>query len=375
MNRKALGLIGLLIVASLILSACQQAAPAATEAATTEAPQEAASIRLQLQWVAQSQFAGYYAAKAEGYYEDEGLDVTILEGAPDITPQQVCANGGAEVCIAWTPKALQSREQGADLVNISQVFQRSGTLSVAFADSGIQSVEDFKGKRVGVWDFGNEHEVFAALRKFGIDPENPDDVTIKIQPFDMTLLLTNEIDAAEAMTYNEYAQVLEQVNPATGELYQPEDLVVINYNDVGTAMLQDALWATESWLGQAGNEDVATRFLRASYKGWIFCRDNFDACVAHVLAAGPTLGESHMRWQLNEINKLIWPSPNGIGQMDKTLFDQTVAVALEGKVLTKAPDAGAYRTDLSAKALERLEGDTKGAGFTPITVEVKPGGE
>ncbi|HKZ86520.1 MAG TPA: ABC transporter substrate-binding protein [Anaerolineae bacterium] len=375
MNRKALGLFGLLIVASLALSACQQAAPTATEAATTEAPQEMAAVRLQLQWVAQSQFAGYYAALAEGYYEEESLDVTFLEGAPEITPQQVCANGGADICIAWTPKALQSHEQGADLVNISQVFQRSGTLSVAFAGSGIQSVEDLRGKRVGVWDFGNEHEVFAALRKFGIDPENPDDVTIKIQPFDMTLLLTNEIDAAEAMTYNEYAQVLEQVNPATGELYQPEDLVVINYNDVGTAMLQDALWATESWLGQEGNEDVAVRFLRASYKGWIFCRDNFDACVAHVLAAGPTLGESHMRWQLNEINKLIWPSPNGIGQMDKALYDQTVAVAIEGKVLTKEPDAGAYRTDLSAMALEGLEGDTKGTGFTPITVEVKPGGE
>ncbi len=372
MNRKVWQIVCLTLIAGLLLAAC---GTPATQAPATQAPAAMTPIRLQLQWVAQSQFAGYYAALAEGYYKEEGLDITLLEGAPEITPQQVCANGGAEICIAWTPKALQSREQGADLVNISQVFQRSGTLSVAFTDSGIQSVEDLKGKRVGVWDFGNEHEVFAALRKFGIDPENPSDVTIKIQPFDMTLLLSNEIDAAEAMTYNEYAQVLEQVNPKTGELYKPEDLVVIDYNDVGTAMLQDALWATESWLSQSGNEDVAVKFLRASYKGWIFCRDNFDKCVEHVLAAGPTLGESHMRWQLNEINKLIWPSPNGIGQMDKALFDQTVAIALEGKVLTKAPDAGAHRTDLSAKALEGLSGDTKGAGFTPITVELKPGGE
>ncbi|MBM2850211.1 MAG: putative NMT1/THI5-like protein, partial [Anaerolineales bacterium] len=126
---------------------------------------------------------------------------------------------------------------------------------------------------------------------------------------------------------------------------------------------------------EPGHEDVAVKFLRASYKGWVFCRDNFDKCVSHVLAAGPTLGESHMRWQLNEINKLVWPSPNGIGMMDKALFDQTVAVSLEGKVLTKAPDAGAYRADLAAKALEGLSGDTKGANFAPITVELKPGGE
>jgi len=371
MKRTAFQIVSLTVLMGLVLAACTT--PAATTAApepTTAAP---TPIRLQLQWVAQSQFAGYYAAQAEGYYKDEGLEVTILEGAPDITPQQVCANGGAEFCLAWVPKALQSREGGADLVNISQVFQRSGTLEVSFASKGINSVEDLRGKRVGVWDFGNEHEVFAALRKSGIDPEK--DVTVKIQPFDMTLLLSDEIDAAEAMTYNEYAQVLEQVNPATGELYTPEDLHVINFNDVGTAMLQDAVWATEKWLAEAGHEDAAVKFLRASYKGWIFCRDNFDKCVSHVLAAGPTLGESHMRWQLNEINKLIWPSPNGIGQMDKALFDQTVAVSLEGKVLTKAPDAGAYRADLAAKALEGLSGDTKGANFAPITVELKPGGE
>ena len=392
MKRYAIRLTGLLVLLSLVLAACAPAAtpaptqaPAPTDAPVAEAtdapePTEATSgeltpVRLQLQWVAQSQFAGYYAALGEGYYEEEGLDVTILEGAPEIVPQQVCANGGAEFCLAWVPKALQSRAEGADLVNIGQVFQRSGTLSVSFKAKGIESVDDLRGMRVGVWDFGNEHEVFAALRQAGIDPENPDDVTIKIQPFDMTLLLTDEIDAAEAMTYNEYAQVLEQVNPETGELYQPEDLNVIDYNEVGTAMLQDAVWTTESWLGQEGNEDVAVRFLRASFRGWIFCRDNFDACVQHVLDAGPTLGESHMRWQLNEVNKLIWPSPAGIGMMDQALYDQTVRVAIEGGVLTAEPDEGAVRTDLAAQALEGLEGDTAGEGFTPIEVTLNPGGE
>lgn len=388
MKRYASRLMVLLVLLSLVLAACAPAAtptqaPQATnppEATTAPEPTEAEAgeltpVRLQLQWVAQSQFAGYYAALGEGFYEAEGLDVTILEGAPEIVPQQVCANGGAEFCIAWVPKALQSREQGADLVNISQVFQRSGTLSVSFTEKNINSVEDLRGKRVGVWDFGNEHEVFAALRQAGIDPENPDDVTIRIQPFDMTLLLSDEIDAAEAMTYNEYAQVLEQVNPETGELYQPEDLNVINYNEVGTAMLQDAVWATESWLSQDGSEDAAVRFLRASYRGWIFCRDNFDACVQHVLDAGPLLGESHMRWQLNEVNKLIWPSPGGIGLMDQGLYDQTVRISLEGGVLTAEPDAGALRTDLASQALEGLEGDTTGESYTPIEVTLNPNGE
>src|SRR5690606_30021136 len=200
---------------------------------------ELVPVRLQLQWVAQSQFAGYYAALDQGYYEEEGLDLTILEGAVEIVPQQVVASGGAEFGIAWVPKVLESREAGADLVNIAQIFQRSGTLEVAFVDSGIETVEDFRGRNIGTWGFGNEHELFAAMRAVGIDPDNPEDVEVISQPFDMSLLINGEVDAAQAMTYNEYAQVLEQVNPETGELFQPEDLNVINFNDVGTAMLQD----------------------------------------------------------------------------------------------------------------------------------------
>ena len=220
-------------------------------------------IKLQLQWVAQSQFAGYYAAVAEGFYEDEGLDVTILEGAVEIVPQQVVTSGGAEFGIAWVPKVLESREAGANLVNIAQIFQRSGTLEVSFVDTGIESVEDFRGMRIGTWGFGNEHELFAAMRAADIDPNNLEDVTVVQQPFDMSLLLNGELDAAEAMTYNEYAQVLEAVNPDTGELYQPEDLNVINFNDVGTAMLQDHIFASADWLAEEGNDDIAISFLRA----------------------------------------------------------------------------------------------------------------
>lgn len=379
-----------LMLVSLVLAACPAppaAAPAGEPAAAaTEAPAEAAAetaatgeltpVRLQLQWVTQSQFAGYYAALDQGFYEEEGIDVTILEGAVEIVPQQVVASGEAEFGIAWVPKVLASREQGADLVNIGQVFQRSGTLEISWADSGITKPEDWAGKRVGTWGFGNEFELFAALRKAGIEPDDPAQVTIVQQPFDMSLLLNKEIDAAEAMIYNEYAQVLEATNPDTGELYQPEDLSVINFNDVGTAMLQDHIFARESWLAEEGNEDIAVRFLRASFKGWIYCRDNLDACVDIVLANGPTLGAGHMRWQLNEVNALIWPSPAGIGVLDDALYQQTVDISTEFKVLTAAPNEGAVRKDLAEQALAGLtDVDTTGENFEKATVEVTAGGE
>lgn len=342
--------------------------------------EELTPISLQLQWVAQSQFAGYFAAKDLGFYEEEGLDLTILEGAVEIVPQQVVASGGAQFGIAWVPKVLESNEQGVNLVNIAQVFQRSGTLEVSFVDTGIESVEDFAGMRIGTWGFGNEHELFAAMRAAGIDPNNPDDVTVVQQPFDMSLLLNGEVDAAEAMTYNEYAQVLEQINPETGELYLPEDLNVINFNDVGTAMLQDHIFTNADWLAEEGNEEIAVKFLKASLRGWLYCRDNFDECVEIVLDNGSTLGTSHQTWQLNEINKLIWPSPSGIGIMDPELWAQTVSVALEGEVITEEPAEGAYRTDLAQAALDALaeeytDLDLTGAEYEPIEVELVEGGE
>lgn len=375
-------LVGLLYILGILVTACAPAAaPVPTQAPAPQAtqapaPQTLTKIKLQLQWVTQSQFAGYYAAVDQGFYAAEGLDVTILTGAVDIVPQQVLASGQAEFALAWVPKALVSREQGAKIVDIGQVFQRSGTLEVSWKDSNITKPEDWKSKKVGTWGFGNEFELLAAIRKAGLDPDK--DMKIIQQPFDMSLLINREVDAAEAMTYNEYAQVLEQKDPKTGKLFQPGDLTVIDFNKVGTAMLQDAVWAREDWLQDPKNKDIALRFLRASFKGWVFCRDSFDACVNIVLKNGPTLGKGHMAWQLNEINKLIWPSPAGIGVMDKALWDQTVQVATSQKVIKAAPDATAYTNDLAAQAVKDLEAagvDVKGTNYQPKQVEITPGGE
>ncbi|MCO5187491.1 MAG: ABC transporter substrate-binding protein [Anaerolineae bacterium] len=384
MTRKVWLMILLLALAALSLVACSgadtdngQTVAESGETETSDSAEcdELTPVSLQLQWVTQSQFAGYYAALEEGFWADQCLDVTIKEGAVEIVPQQVVAAGDAEFGIAWVPKMLASREQGADLVNIAQVFQRSGTQQVAWADSGITSVTDWAGKRVGTWGFGNEWEVYAALRQAGIEPDDTSQVTIVQQPFDMSLLLNREIDVAQAEVYNEYAQLLEATNPETGELYQPEDFTVFDYNDVGTAMLQDHIFVRGDWLAEEGNEDIAERFLRGAFQGWIFCRDNFDDCVQIVLDAGPTLGESHMQWQLNEINNLIWPSPNGVGVMDQALYDQTVAIATEFGVITENPGDDALRTDLALAALEGIDGDTTGANFEKIEVELAPGGE
>ncbi len=225
-------------------AAASSAAPAASAACTELTP-----VSLQLQWFAQAQFAGYYAAKDKGFYKDQCLDVTILEGGVDIVPQTVLAQGDADFAISWVPKALASREQGALITNVAQVFQRSGTLQVSFAEQNIKTAADFKGKKIGNWGFGNEYEVFAAITKAGLDPAA--DVELVGQQFDMKALLNGEIDAAEAMTYNEYAQVLEAKNPTTGELYQPEDFNVVNYNDEGVAMLQDAIWASQERLSRS----------------------------------------------------------------------------------------------------------------------------
>ena len=335
---------------------------------------ELTKVRLQLQWFPQAQFAGYYAAVDQGFYKAEGLDVTILPGGVDIVPATVVAGGNAEFGISWVPKMLASRESGADVQVIGQVFQRSGLLQIAFKDKGITKPEDWRGKKVGTWGYGNEAELYAAMRKVGIDPTNPDDVTIIPQQFDMNAFLNGEIDAAQAMTYNEYAQVLEAKNPTTGQLYQPSDLDVISMEDAGTPMLEDAIFASQAWLAKSGNEDIAVKFLRASFKGWQYCRDNAASCVDIVLKSDAKLPKGHQTWQLNEINALIWPSPNGIGIMDQAAYDRTVQIATDGKILTKQPTDG-FRNDLAEKALKDLGGDTKGESWQKATVTLTEGGK
>jgi NitT/TauT family transport system substrate-binding protein len=358
----------LLAVVGIVLAACTSNAPGGNTGTKTP-------IKLQLQWFPQAQFGGYYAALDKGFYADEGLDVTILPGAVDIVPATVVAGGKAEFGISWVPRMLAPRESGADVQVIGQVFQRSATTQVAFKTTGIDSVEKFKGKKIGSWGFGNEFELLAGMRKAGLDPDK--DVTVVPQQFDMNAFVGGQIDAAQAMTYNEYAQVLETKNPKTGQLFTAADLNVIKWEDQGTAMLQDAIFASEAWLAKSGNEDIAVKFLKASFKGWAFCRDSAAECVDIVVKHDAKLPKGHQTWMLNEVNALIWPSPNGIGLMDQAAFDRTIKISVDSKVLKAAPTGKPFRNDLAQKALDALGTsiDTKGASWQKQTVTLTEGGK
>ena len=370
---RFLALAALVAAAMFALAAC--GGDDESSGTNTEASAAKDKATVQLKWVTQAQFAGYYAALEKGYYDDENLDVTIKVGGPDITPEQVVASGGAEFGLDWLPSLLATRDKGSDLVNIAQVFARSGMTELTWKDSGISDVAGMKGKKVGVWCCGNEFELFAALTKNGINPKNKSDVTIVNQPFDMNLFLQNQVEAAAAMTYNELAQVLETKNPETGQLYTLDDLNVISMEDAGTAMLEDGVFVKGDWISNTKNQDIATRFLKASFRGWIFCRDNQDECLQIVLDNGPTLGEGHQRWQLNEINALIWPNDNGIGIMNAEDFQRTADISKQFGVISKTATKEAYRTDLAQAAYDSLTEDGKGADWQKAEVEVTEAGK
>ena len=342
---------------------------------------EAATVRLQLQWTPQAQFAGYFAADKQGYFAAENLTVNIVPGGPDVIPQVEGSKAdGPEFTISWVPKVLEAREGGSDLVDIAQIFQRSGTLSVTWKDTGLDDPCKLAGKKVGVWDFGNEYEVTAGLLSCGLTPglENGGDATKQyqkvIQAFDMKAFLAREIDAAEAMIYNEYAQVLETTDAATGELYKPEQLTVLNWNDYRVAMLQDAIFVRKAWLETGANRDIAVRFVRASLKGWIYCRDHADDCVQYSTDAGSLLGTGHQKWMMNEVNALVWPSPIGVGMIDPVFWQQTVKVSKNTGIIKADPSIDAYTSDIVKEALAGITDDSKGEGFTKGAVEVTAGG-
>ncbi|MBM7502572.1 ABC transporter substrate-binding protein [Agromyces aurantiacus] len=364
---------------ALVLAGCSSGGDTGGDASDGGGDGELTPVTLQLQWLTQAQFGGYYLAKANGYWEDLGLDVEIIPGAVDIVPQDVLAAGDVDFAIAWVPKALASIEAGANITNIAQIFERSATLQVAWADSGIEGPEDLSGKQIGSWGFGNEWELFAGLTEAGAK-----DYTIVQQNFDMNALLNKEIDAAQAMTYNEYAQLLEAVNPETGELYQPEDFSVIDWNEVGTAMLQDAIWAnTDRLADDEQYRETAVKLIQGAILGWIDQRDDPQAAADAVTEAGSTLGTSHQLWMANEINKLIWPSTSGIGHINEDQWNSTVEMALMTKnqdgaqVITTDPPDTAYSNEYVDEALDNLKADgvdVMGEGYEPIEVTLNEGG-
>jgi len=351
---------------------------AATNAGASTKSHKLTKVTLQLKWVTQAQFAGYYAAKAKGYYKAQGMDVRIKPGGPSIIPEQVVAGGQAEFGIDWLSSLMTSRDQGVNLVNIAQVFGKSGLTLITWKDTGINTVAKMKGKKVANWLGGNEFEVFAALAKFGMDPVHNKNVTIVAEPFSMDFFLKRQADAASAMTYNELAQVLEAKNPKTGKLYQLKDLNVIPMQKVGTSMLEDGIFVRGDWIKSKSNQALSKKFVAASLKGWIWCRDHLKDCVKIVLANGPALPKGHQTWQMNEINALAWPSKLGIGLMDPASYARSAKIVKTYGKLKKLPGHEAYRTDIAKGAqaiLKKQHLDIYGRNWHKANIKVTPGGK
>ncbi|MCA1242623.1 ABC transporter substrate-binding protein [Stappia stellulata] len=306
--------------------------------------QAADEVTLQLKWVTQGQFAGYYVAQDKGFYEEEGLDVTIKPGGPDIAPPQVIAGGGADVVVDWMPSALASRERGVPLVNIAQPFKKSGMMLTCLKETGITKPEDFRGRTLGVWFFGNEYPFLSWMSQLGIPTDGSDNgVTVLKQGFNVDPLLQKQADCISTMTYNEYWQVIDAGIPE-------EELIVFKYEEQGSATLEDGLYVLEENLEDPAFVDKMARFVRASMKGWNYARENPDEAADIVLENDATGAqtEKHQRRMVREINKLTEGTD---GTLDLEDYQRTVMTLLSGgsdPVITKEPE-GATTTVVTDK--------------------------
>ena len=302
-------------------------------------------VTLQLKWVAQAQFAGYFVAKDKGFYKEAGLDVTIKPGGPDIAPEQVIAGGGADVIVDWMPAALAAREKGEPLVNIAQPFKKSGLMLTCRKETGIKGPEDFKDKTLGVWFFGNEYPFLSWMSTLGLKTDgSAGGVKVIKQGFNVDPLLQKQADCISTMTYNEYHQVLEAGMKA-------DDLIVFKYEDQGVATLEDGLYVMEDKLKDAAFVDTMAKFVKASMKGWDYARANPAEAVKIVLANDTTGAqtEGHQTTMMDEVNKLTEGSD---GSLDEAAYKRTVATLMKGgsdPVITKEP-AGAFTHAVTDKA-------------------------
>jgi NitT/TauT family transport system substrate-binding protein len=310
--------------------------------------QAADDVTLQLKWVTQAQFAGYYVAAEKGFYEEEDLHVTLKPGGPDINPQQVLAGGGANVVVDWMPSALATRERGVPVVNIAQPFKTSGMMLTCLKETGIEQPEDFRGKTLGVWFFGNEYPFLSWMSRLDIPTQGGDDgVTVIKQGFNVDPLLQKQADCISTMTYNEYWQIIDAGIPA-------DQLVVFPYEEGGVATLEDGLYALESALEDPAMVDRLARFVRASMKGWEYAREHPDEAAEIVLDNDATGAqtEKHQKRMMVEINKLTEGSN---GALDPADYERTVEILLSGgsdPVISKEPEGAWTHAVTDAAGIE-----------------------
>lgn len=307
----------------------------------------AEEVKLQLKWVTQAQFAGYYVAKDKGFYKEEGLDVDIMPGGPDISPTQVMAGGGADVTVDWMPSALAAREKGLPLVNIAQPFKSSGMMLTCLKETGIKGPEDFRGKTLGVWFGGNEYPFLSWMATLKIPTDGAaNGITVLKQGFNVDPLLQKQAACISTMTYNEYWQVIDAG-------IKPDELVTFKYEDEGVATLEDGLYVMQDKLADPAFKEKMVKFVRASMKGWKYAEANPDEAAEIVLENDESGAqtEKHQKRMMGEIAKLTAGSN---GALDPADYDRTVKILLGGgsdPVISKAPE-GAYTLDITNAALK-----------------------
>ncbi len=304
-------------------------------------------VTLQLKWVTQAQFGGYYVALDKGFYEEEGLDVTILPGGPDVAPPQVIAGGGADVVVEWMPAALAAREKGLALVNIAQPFKSSGMMLTCWADVGIEEPSDFPGHTLGVWFSGNEFPFLSWMNTLGVPTTGGEDgVTVLKQGFNVDPLLQRQADCISTMTYNEYGQVLDAG-------VSPDELITFKYEDQGVATLEDGLYVLEENLQDPAFVDRMARFVRASMKGWKYAEDHPEEAAGIVLDndASGAQTEAHQVRMMGEIAKLTAGSDGTLDEADYTRTVDTLLADGSDPVITKAPE-GAWTHAVTDAALK-----------------------
>ena len=284
----------------------------------------------------------------KGFYEEEGLNVTIKPGGPDIAPTQVLAGGGADVTVEWMPAALAAREKGLAMVNIAQPFKSSGMMLTCWKDAGIATPADLKNRTLGVWFFGNEFPFMSWMSQLGIDTDGKDESGVEVlkQGFNVDPLIQRQADCISTMTYNEYWQVIDAGVNA-------EELVTFKYEDQGVATLEDGLYVLEENLSDPAFAGSMEKFVRASMKGWKYAETHPEEAALIVLDNDETGAqtEKHQKRMMGEIAKLTAGSN---GSLDPADYERTVATLLAGgsdPVITKAPE-GAWTHAITDKALK-----------------------
>ena len=268
---------------------------AATANSQDSEPQALDNVTLQLRWVPQAQFIGYYVADTLGFYEQEGVSVSIVPGGPGVNPVESLSDGSVDVAVEWLSSALESREFGHRPVNIAQILQRSSLMIICKKERGIRFTEDLINKTISVWSgsssLGMTRWLTGLERQYGRDVRT---IKIKRQEDAMTSWAEQSTDCISATSYNEYWQLLDAGLPF-------DDISIFRFENFESNLLEDGLYVDQERLKDPKFIDVITRFTRASLSGWEFAVKRPAEAVEILLQRFPHLDRLHQRRMTAEI--------------------------------------------------------------------------